>query len=540
MIIFLRPECLRWIPAFLMITTSVLATDSTVKLMQDRVEQLRSDQNVTVGGASIVADALLADFYQDRQFHLAWTDRGKIGDLVGLLESAYDHGLNPNDYHSAMFQALVRVDVWETLTSQQRVDLDLLLTDSLVRFTSHIHFGKVDPAGLDADWNFERHPITAHLVQDLAAAIRADSLKAFLRERVPEPYFYRWLRRGLARYRQIQAEGVWPSIPSGPLLKLGTTDLRVELLQERLRRTRDLTGAETVNPTFFDEALQIAVISFQTRHGLKPDGIVGPKTLRALNIPLEERIDQIRVNLERMRWIYQNLPNDYLLVDIAGYSVYLVRNGRGIWKARAQVGDPYRKTPVFRAEMRYLVFNPIWTVPPVILINDVLPEAKRDPTYLTRNHMRLLDDSGQAISIESVDWAFVSAWNFPYTVRQDAGPNNPLGRVKFVFPNRHLVYLHDTPSKDLFEHSRRTFSSGCIRVERPLELAELLLEDVPPWNSQRIQQVLANGRTQAVHLTSPLPVLLFYWTAEADRSGAVHFRTDIYGRDQRVLRALGK
>lgn len=537
MIIVLHPEFLRWIPLLLMLATTGTAASATAELMRSRVEHLRTEQNPTIRGASIAAAMMLADFYERREFNLAWTAPEKIADLIRLLESAYEHGLDPRDYHLPAIETLRRGNDAEMPTARQRVDLDLLLTDSLVSFAYHTRFGKVDPASLDSNWNFGRRPITEHPVGDLETAIGADSLEQFVRPLIPEPYFYLWLRRGLARYRQIRTAGGWRPIPGGPSLKVGAMGPRVERLRERLRRTGDLTSAD---PALFDKALEVAVIMFQARHGLDRDGVVGPRTLRALNIPVETRIDQIRVNLERMRWVYQNLPDDYLLLDIAGYHAYLVRDGQEIWKARTQVGRPYRETPVFRADMRYLVFNPLWTVPPIILINDVLPEARREPAYLTRNQMRLVDDTGQTVSIDAVDWASVSAWNFPYTVRQDPGPNNALGRVKFVFPNKHLVYLHDTPSKNLFEHSQRTFSSGCIRVERPFELAELLLEDVEHWNAERIQRVLASGQTETVHLASPVPVLLFYWTAKADESGTVDFRADIYGRDQRVLRALRK
>ena len=188
--------------------------------------------------------------------------------------------------------------------------------------------------------------------------------------------------------------------------------------------------------------------------------------------------------------------------------------------------------------MRYLVFNPTWTVPPGIFYQDILPKAKKNPSYLTQNHMRLLDRSGRTVNIDAIDWSTATADHFPYTVRQDPGLDNALGRMKFMFPNKHLVYLHDTPSKDLFERSQRTFSSGCIRVERPLELAELLLDDADNWNREHIQQVLNSGQTHTVFLKEPLPVLLYYWTAEADETGRVQFREDIYGRDRWVLKAL--
>jgi murein L,D-transpeptidase YcbB/YkuD len=291
-------------------------------------------------------------------------------------------------------------------------------------------------------------------------------------------------------------------------------------------------------PKLFDESVEAGVQAFQTRHALEPDGLVGPNTLAALNAPVEARLDQIRVNMERIRWVYQDLPSDFVLTDIAGFHVYLVRGGEIVWDARAQVGQPFRKTPVFRDTMNHLVFNPTWTVPPTILRKDILPKVKQDPNYLRRRNISVLDRNGKLVDIDSIDWASLTPGRFPYTLRQEPGPDNALGRVKFMFPNAFMVYLHDTPSKTLFGRTQRAFSSGCIRVERPFELAELLLNDQKKWNQATIQQVLETQQTRTVMLEDPLPVLLLYWTAEMDDAGRIHFREDIYGRDERILKAL--
>ena len=236
--------------------------------------------------------------------------------------------------------------------------------------------------------------------------------------------------------------------------------------------------------------------------------------------------------------MYRELPSDYVITDIAGFHVYLVDEGEIVWQARAQVGKPYRNTPVFRDSIRFLEFNPTWTVPPTILREDILPRVEHGPDYLTRRNMQVLDLNGKPVDHSNVDWPRAAAGYFPYILRQEPGPENALGRVKFMFPNRHAIYIHDTPSKSLFAHDERTFSSGCIRVERPFELAELLLGDPERWDQEGIKQVLDTRRTQRVYLKDPLPVLILYWTAEADDKGRVYFRRDVYGRDERVLEAL--
>jgi murein L,D-transpeptidase YcbB/YkuD len=208
------------------------------------------------------------------------------------------------------------------------------------------------------------------------------------------------------------------------------------------------------------------------------------------------------------------------------------------WVARAQVGKDYRQTPVFTADLLYLVLNPTWTVPPTILAQDILPQVKKDITYLEKKNMTVLDRRGRPVDPTQVEWARYSGPDFPYALRQGPGPGNALGRVKFIFPNQHFVFLHDTPSTSLFEREERTFSSGCIRVEHPLELAARLLVDQDDWDRDRIDQVIASGKTQTVHLSEPLPVIIIYWTAFIDREDQLNFWRDVYGRDALVLAGL--
>jgi murein L,D-transpeptidase YcbB/YkuD len=513
--------------------------DPLSEQLRQRVEQLREGRTLEIEGTRLAAVQFIPQFYERRGFQLAWTDRRNVEDLLGLINGTYEHGLDPEDYHASAVRDLVqRPMVAGSAGAAHRVELDLLLTDILVRLSYHLHFGKLDPADLDADWNFGRNLNGNDPVQTLSEAIASDSLKAFVTNKHQGPYFYARLKQALADYRAIAEAGGWPQLPAGPTLHPGDLGERVAALRRRLLVTGDLPDSANQEPQRFDQVLEAGVRSFQERHGLEVDGKVGRSSLKALNVTVEERIGQLRVNLERIRWIYQDLPEDFVLVDIAGFHVSLVRGGEVVWTARAQVGRPFRSTPVFRSTMKYLVFNPTWTVPPTILRKDIIPKLKQNPDYLTAKNMTLLEADGAQVDPKSVDWAKVSGRNFPYTVRQEPGPDNALGRVKFMFPNPHFVYLHDTPSKSLFDRAQRSFSSGCIRVERPLELAELLLNDPKKWDRQSIQELLDGARTQSVVLDQPLPVLLFYWTAEVADDGRVHFREDIYGRDQRVLKAL--
>ena len=265
--------------------------------------------------------------------------------------------------------------------------------------------------------------------------------------------------------------------------------------------------------------------------------MIGPTTVAAMNVPVSSRIDQIRVNLERARWVQRDLPLDFVLVDIAGFRAYLVRGGTVAWSARVQVGKAYRETPVFRDRIEHVVLNPTWTVPPSILREDIIPQARKDPDIIRRKGLKVLDHGGGEIDPRAVNW---SAERFPYVLRQDPGPDNALGRVKVMFPNEHHVYLHDTPHQELFERSERAASSGCIRVERPLELTELLLSGTEGWDRARIDQVIASNRTTQVDLGRPIPVLILYWTADMMDGATVAFRNDLYGRDAPVLSTLDR
>jgi murein L,D-transpeptidase YcbB/YkuD len=349
---------------------------------------------------------------------------------------------------------------------------------------------------------------------------------------------YRNLRAAYARLNALAARGGWAPVPAGPTLKPGASDPRVLALRTRLIADGDLAGAAAPDPLSYDAALEAAVKAFQARHGLDTDGSVGPGTLAALNVPIDARIRTLRVNLERGRWLLNDLEPTFVVVNVAGYRVNYIRDGQLVWSARAQVGKAYRATPIFRSRLTYLVLNPTWTVPPSILENDILPAQRRDPSTLARKGLEVIDAQGRRVPESSVDWANATPRNFRYMLRQPPGPDNALGRVKFMFPNSYSVYLHDTPSRNLFEKSDRAFSSGCIRVEDPLRLAELLLQGQRPWNRVAIDSVIQAGKTRNVTLAHAIPVLLSYWTAWVDRDGTLQLRPDIYGRDMKVAAGL--
>jgi murein L,D-transpeptidase YcbB/YkuD len=513
------------------------AEDAVAEALRVQVEALRAGQEVRVAGEPIAARRLIPAFYEARGFLPAWTRPGQSETLVRLVAASRDHGLDPSDYHAAAIGRLAdrtgRADDPASLAGR-----DLLLTDALIRLAYHLRFGKANPRELYPDWSFSRSLGAIDPVPALEAAIGAASPAAVVERYAPQLELYRGLREALARHRAIESAGGWPRVPSGPTLEPGMRDARVARLRERLIASGDHAPQPGPAPDEFDPGLEAAVRRFQARHALEPDGVVGRRTLAALDVDVGARIEQIRVNLERLRWVAQDLAGDYLVVDVAGFSARLFVGDRLAWESRAVVGRPYRKTPVFRATMQYMVLNPAWTVPPTILREDVLPKLAADPAFLDRQHMQVVDASGRPLDASRIDWRRYRTGGFPHQIVQAPGPENPLGRVKFMLPNPHAVYLHDTPVRGHFDRRERAFSSGCIRLEAPLALAALLLDDAERWSVEALAAAIESGGTRTLPVKRRVPVLVLYFTAEASAQGEARFRPDLYDRDARVAAAL--
>ena len=512
--------------------------------IQARAERVSSGGALSIGSSTIGARAILPLLYERRGYRPAW-DARKLDALLQEIDDAWRDGLVPDDYHRADLRRMrAALGTPAGSTPDALADLDVLATDAFTGLAYHLYVGKVDPVRLDSKWNFERTLDRQEAADVLLRTLDSGQIGPWLDHLRPRHAYYGYLKRELASYRALESRGGWPAIPPGPALKTGMRDARVRLLRVRLAVSGDLPAAKPGAPvdtsSLYDAALVSAVKAFQDRHLLDGDGTLGPGTLEILNTPVAARIDQIRVNLERARWLLHDLPDSFVIVNVAAFRTYLVVGMKPVWSARCQVGKEARQTPIFRDNMRYLVLNPTWTVPPGILAKDVLPSLRRgDLSVLKRKRLDVIDRKGRVVNPATVSWAGVTASNCPYTFRQDAGPDNALGRVKFMFPNAYSVYLHDTPSKDLFEKPSRAFSSGCIRVDRPLELAERVLAD-PKWDAAAIQRTVDSEKTVTVTLKHPMPVLLLYWTAfPSGADGRVAFAKDIYGRDAAILRALG-
>lgn len=478
----------------------------------------------------------LADFYTQRHDAPAWADSDNVDQLFAGLASMEADGLLPQDYGLDALRNIWQAPGFKDAGPAQHADFDLMATRAYMTALVQLARGKVDPTRLDPVWNID--PLAIDPQQGLAmleTSINERSVdQAFAMARPQNP-LYAQLRDGLAKLRATAANGDWPTVPDGPSLKPGMQDPRVTALRSRLVAGGYL-DATLAHGTHFDNAVADAVKRFQRDHYLDVDGAVGTDTLAALNVPISQRIGQVRANLERARWLLHALPSTFVVVDVAGFKVSFYRDGNPVWKSRVQVGKPYRSTPIFRSDITYITFNPTWTIPPTILKNDVLPKIRANPSYLANNRIRVLDSAGNTLSAGSVNWSNPRG----ITLRQDAGPGNSLGQVVIRFPNSFAVYLHDTPHQELFSKAKRDTSSGCIRVEHPLDLVQLLFNDDEKWNRDAIDARIATGKTQNVTLPTTVPILLAYWTVDIDDDGRLAFKNDIYGRDAPLLAALDK
>ena len=514
-------------------------TDAANAIIEERIDELWTTGELHVGDANIASKHWLPGLYERNDFKLLWQNPQNVTDLLSEVGRIAEDGLDPEDYHLSQLLVLkLRLEDSKSPDPSLLADYDILLTDSLVRLCYHLQFGKVDPESLDPAWNMSRTVHNKNPVAAIENRLRSGSLAEGLKNIRPKIEYYHLLKSVLKKYRDIQETGGWEAVPEGPTLKPGMTDKRVPLLRKRLSITGEFKG-DVTDSDFFDDTLKAAVMRFQDRHRLEADGAVGKNTYAALNIPAKAKIDQIRVNLERGRWVFHDLPRDFIVVDIAGFHAYHVEGINRVWASRVQVGKPYRATPVFRSKIKYIVFNPTWTVPPTILAEDILPKIKKNPGYLSRMNISVLDRKGRKVDPKTVNWSKYRK-TVPYTLRQEPGPQNALGRMKFIFPNKHFVYLHDTPSRSLYGRKDRAFSSGCIRVEKNFELAELLLNDPEKWNRESIQKVLDTNETLRVNLPQPKPVMLIYATIRFDDDDNFKFKKDIYGRDRQVLEGLNE
>jgi L,D-transpeptidase YcbB len=548
----------RGIVAFLLVTVflytdcfssgkgpSVQAPGSELGLLiKKNVTGWQAPSKKVIRGERIYSAVLVESFYKGRNYDPAWSQDGRLTQMEKLItsvEEAYDDGLTPDYYHLSLIRSLAGRTKKDVSDPILMADLDILLTDAFLTLGCHLSAGCVNPVTIEAEWFAKRGNVDVSSV--LEQAVRKKQIREALIKLRPEQGSYAKLRQALAQYRGLLLKGEWPQVSSGPFLKKNVRSDRVVELRKRLAASGDLDAGKSEEGNLFDDNLEQAVTIFQKRHGLETDGVVGPGTLAALNVPLKYRIRQIELNLERLRWILGNPEQREIIVNIANFELNVIENGKSVLSMKVVVGKPFQRTPVFTAKMTHIVINPSWNVPDSIAQKEILPKIKREPHYLAEQKMLVLREQGfreYEINPETVNWSRITANTLSYNFRQEPGPLNPLGQVKFMFPNRFNVYLHDTPSKRLFSENVRTFSHGCTRIERPIELAGYLLRDAPGWTREKLLASIEEGTEQKVLIPHPLNVHFLYLTAWVEEQGSLQFRNDIYKRDPLLDEALRK
>ena len=512
-------------------------------------------------------------FYRERQFRLGWFRNHELvpqaKTMLGVINKAAEEGLDPKEYKTKdfdkLFADLQAVQSDSVRRNALEKEIDVALSGTYFNWASDFYRGTVDPRAVKTiDWQVKRNKIKLH-----------KALLTILQERESTyPYYefeplhpeYEELKKALADYRTLQRNGGWPTIPATTKLKPGQASPVVAALRQRLLGTEAAATSASVaastteglpartvsnNPESvtpgtatpaekYDGELVQAVKVFQSQNGLNPDGLVGGETLRLLNVPVAQRIDQLILNMERWRWIPKKFEPDYLLVNIPDYKLHVVEGGKEIFDMRVIVGKALNATPVFSDKMEYVVLAPYWNVPYSIIDKEMRPRLTAGAqSYLDRLDMEVVKGSGAKATLvnpNSISWASLTPATWKYTLRRRPGPKNDLGDVKFIFPNSNDVYLHDTPHDELFSQAKRGFSHGCVRVAEPLKLAEYLLRNKPGWDMAKIEETIAGRKELYVSLPKHLPVYLVYFTSWVDEAGNVNFRDDIYGHDKSLAK----
>ena len=476
-----------------------------------------------------IREALKAH-YLDNDGSIYWVGTGRMTPFIQRLEDAQFDGLNPDDYPVDTL-----IDVRDSIDPDDpygAAKAELYYSAFFVAYAADLRIGRIAPQKVDP-YQF-RNRKTIDVLRVLTELNKQRSPGKFLSNFEPRNEHYQALKKMMRVYATEADEMTWPVVEQGAALKPGMSDPRVVKVRALLSLTGDYEWQDSGSP-LYDQQLAIAVQRFQQRHGLEAKGLIGKQTIIAMDVKPEDRISQIMVNMERWRWMPDNLGDYHLMVNLAAFELQRVQSSIIVERMNVVVGAVATQTPEFSDEMEYVELNPTWTVPYSIATREMLPKLRSNPYAYAEEFDVFMN--GALSSWGAIDWNAYGPGKFPFTFRQRPGPKNALGKVKFMLPNKHNIYLHDTPSKDKFASTSRAFSHGCIRLSRPIDLAHTIIGEVPGWNDQRVDNVLASGVLTRVPLQRHIPVHLIYSTAFKGENG-IEFRPDVYGRDRKLYNAL--
>ncbi len=499
----------------------------------------------------------ILSFYRNRGFKPLWLGQYGMATrtkyLLSLLGKADEEGLRAQDYLPASLGGFDDQAGNIAKSPAALAKLELEITAAALDYSHHISAGRVKPRRISKMHSLKAKPAAAgEVLANVQSTLRPDIYLASLQPMIPQ---YRYLKKALAKYRNKADDDRTIYIPGGRLIRAGDYDDRLELIARRLtqlgfyrfetqngmdsdNRSAPQTIATRSRMMVYDAGLVAAIKNMQEQSGLRRDGIIGNKTLSALNgHSTAEKISKIILSLERLRWLPRDLKSKYIFINQAFFETWMIEDGKEIFRSDVIVGQPIHQTAVFSDEMEKVVLNPRWFVPRSIVYNEMMPKLYRNPYYLAKQGYEVRDKRGRKINSASIDWSRFSEKNIPYTVVQPPGPKNALGRVKFLFPNRHSIYMHDTPARNLFKRDNRALSHGCVRVQKPIEFAEIILK-AEGWTPAKIARAIASGKNRTIQLSKKIPVYLGYYTAWADADGNVRLKDDVYGRDRVLVQAL--
>jgi murein L,D-transpeptidase YcbB/YkuD len=473
--------------------------------------------------------AVLKTHYVTNGAPLYWVGTGRMTNFIQRLGNAADDGLNPEDYPvSTLIKLRDSIKDSDPLTAARA---ELYYSAFFIAYASDLKVGRVIPQKVDRRlFRTKKTVDPLRVLTDLSKQREPAKYLAAFEPRNPQ---YQALKKLLRVYRQKEEEGGWGTVDTGPNLKPGMRDKRIPQVRRLLAGTGDYEwqGAGDL----YDENLAIAVARFQKRHGLEAKGVIGKQTIFAMNVPAGERARQIMLNMERWRWLPEDLGEYHIMVNIAAFELQRIQSNTIVDRMNTVVGAVATQTPEFSDELEYVEFNPYWTVPYGIATKEMLPRLKKNP-YAYADDFEVFQN-GKLTSWGSIDWSAYGPGKFPFTFRQKPGPKNALGKVKFMMPNKHNIYLHDTPSKDKFLQTARAFSHGCIRLSQPVAMAYSLSLDTG-WSKSKMDQAWKNGKMVRAKINDHIPVHLIYGTAFRGDAGQIEFRPDVYGRDRKLYNAL--
>lgn len=483
------------------------------------------------------------EFYKQRNYEAAWVKKRGVNNqgeaLLAALEKADAEGLNSEDYKlQYLYHLKEKIEKDRNADVAAVAKLDKEFTAAYLKFANHKLRGRVNPERLDALWKTNRRE--RDLASHLQRALQQEEVEESLALLEPEDPQYDAIKKAYSKYKQLlETKGEWPKLPADLVIEAGDSSKYVATLRERLSADGyfDSPKPDSVKQVY-DSTLVKAIMVYQQKNGLESDGIIGGETLNMLNTSLKERITQLQLNLERMRWSPEKPEGRYLLVNIPQYMLYIYEGDEKAMEMKVIVGEAFASgTPIFDDTLEYISFSPTWTVPISIATGEMLPKLRQNPSYLRNNNFKLYEgwsEDAPELNPHAINWHQVSASNFPYRIVQQPGDNNALGHIKFMFPNTLDIYLHDTPADYLFKKAERDFSHGCIRVEEPVELAYYFLHD-QGWDREKIKEYMHLSSPENVILEEKTPVILDYRTAWVDDDGRVTFAKDIYGHDQKQM-----